>query len=1134
MKAAIPANKGTRASCPQNQGSALVIALFFIVLVSILALVFLARSASEAQGSTMSSGMVQNQILAVSAVETILADLREEMAAGATTVPTGTSAMQVTKSRAMIPARTLKAGIPAAPAQTGYTNYVNLVKQSVSGAPFYPSNAPYAAKGPVPAQGAARASAISTETPALDGRVIPAAKWNKVQLVGGTGFSWSSTQSPDWILIQRSGVQTSGTDAFDPAFADPKTQNTSYVIGRFAYNIYNVGGLLDVNVAGYNSSDTTAVADAARKGSLAWADLSVIPGILVPDALVAWRNAATSQPSSYLKKLEDWSLPQGFLKPYSDGTSNDRYFFSRQDLLNYQKEFPNVLTTEALPYLTTFTRDLNQPSFAPSPNRPKVLLSGTAGGNSGKDRDDDYNPSFLTIRDPADPTEPLVKKRFPLSRLALITDTATAGSGSNIEKYFGLTRASSSDPWVYTQGTGTTIKWLSEITGREPDMAELLQAAIHVGTLGKQYGWNGVNSYGHNPPTAPSKIGGEDGVPEYQIIQILANIIDQYDTDSYPTHIRYNGLNFYGVENLPYLYSMPTLMYRQSLATPTVPPPVANPGPTYKLAVMIQPQVWNPHAPLQTPASAGPTEFQIIARNIEDVPVIVKTAFYWRNGTGTVYSGSSSSGYVSHFEGLGTTASVTFNPATDRIRFQTTATGDAAFREPFALKYTGYPAGSNSTGYVEEPILDASELEAGNNTIIGFHLGYTWGGPVTTGNLYLSESDVFGEGISFELQYKKGTSYFTYNVMEYFPGKANHLANWSSSREFSYGVSIDPRTKRWGLQGGISWRPMTSPGNLTANRYRPQGQTLWAGPNSVPPASGSPTRVTANPLSGNGWHRSANQVYGPESQNIINSNQYYDDADGLRRGADGVFSRNDNAVPLHRTNGVDFSARPVILNRPFRSVVELGYVFRDTPWRSLDFFAPESGDAALLDVFCLQEPADADAEPVVAGRVNLNTPHAVILQALIQGVAKAQGVPITDTESLKAAEALVEWTGNLSNSNRGPLKNPAELIGKALNTTTYNGYSLQLDRDSDPIFPDAADRALKPRKESVFRALADSGTTRTWNLLIDLIVQTGKYPVSAANLSQFQVASQQHYWIHLSMDRFTGKVIARQVEGVVE
>jgi hypothetical protein len=48
--------------------------------------------------------------------------------------------------------------------------------------------------------------------------------------------------------------------------------------------------------------------------------------------------------------------------------------------------------------------------------------------------------------------EPLVNKRFPPSRLGLLTPTATADRNSLIYKYFGLTRARASDPWTYDHG----------------------------------------------------------------------------------------------------------------------------------------------------------------------------------------------------------------------------------------------------------------------------------------------------------------------------------------------------------------------------------------------------------------------------------------------------------------------------------------------------------------------------------------------------------------------------------------------------------------------------------------------------------------------------------------------------------
>jgi hypothetical protein len=74
----------------------------------------------------------------------------------------------------------------------------------------------------------------------------------------------------------------------------------------------------------------------------------------------------------------------------------------------------------------------------------------------------------------------------------------------------------------------------------------------------------------------------------------------------------------------------------------------------------------------------------------------------------------------------------------------------------------------------------------------------------------------------------------------------------------------------------------------------------------------------------------------------------------------------------------------------------------------------------------------------------------------------------------------------------------------------------------------------KEAREAVMRALSDAGQTRTWNLMIDVIAQSGRYPASATNLSQFVVEGEQRYWVHIAIDRFTGQVIDRQVELVKE
>jgi len=57
--------------------------------------------------------------------------------------------------------------------------------------------------------------------------------------------------------------------------------------------------------------------------------------------------------------------------------------------------------------------------------------------------------------------------------------------------------------------------------------------------------------------------------------------------------------------------------------------------------------------------------------------------------------------------------------------------------------------------------------------------------------------------------------------------------------------------------------------------------------------------------------------------------------------------------------------------------------------------------------------------------------------------------------------------------------------------------------------------------------------TRVWTLLVDLIAQTGHFKPNAASLqNDFVVEGEQHYWLHVAIDRFTGQVLDRRVEAV--
>ena len=181
---------------------------------------------------------------------------------------------------------------------------------------------------------------------------------------------------PDWILIRRDGPLENGAAPGDYM----KKSSEDFVIGRYAYNIYDIGGLLDINVAGFDKTDSEQLQNAARKGSMAWADLSALPGINKPEEIVQWRNKLSR--SQYATLGVEWGEKNGFQKAYNNGTESDNRFYTRQDLISYKETHGrDALDKEALPYLTTFSADLDQPSFAPDPLRPKIQRTAAQGGN---------------------------------------------------------------------------------------------------------------------------------------------------------------------------------------------------------------------------------------------------------------------------------------------------------------------------------------------------------------------------------------------------------------------------------------------------------------------------------------------------------------------------------------------------------------------------------------------------------------------------------------------------------------------------------------------------------------------------------------------------------------------------------
>jgi hypothetical protein len=142
----------------------------------------------------------------------------------------------------------------------------------------------------------------------------------------------------------------------------------------------------------------------------------------------------------------------------------------------------------------------------------------------------------------------------------------------------------------------------------------------------------------------------------------------------------------------------------------------------------------------------------------------------------------------------------------------------------------------------------------------------------------------------------------------------------------------------------------------------------------------------------------------------------------------------------------------------------------------------------------------------------------------------------TDGPLTSRASLVGTWVGSSNPTSSG------SALGAAVPPnpdTFYSGFSHDIGTSAVPSINGTPTVALIPRqRDAVMRGLVDSGTTRTWNLLIDLVAQSGRFPPgipsSTTGLAEFVVEGEKHYWLHVAIDRYTGKVIDSQLEVVKE
>ncbi len=974
---------------------ALMMTLALLVLISMLVIGFLFQSTFNHKLSFGSAGQLQSQMIARTCLDSILIDLQTEIYSGSTAHTELTPPIYLPITNHLIK---INRNVP--------TNLTSLVRVSKANeaewkGSGYQSAGPIRSSHPVPAS-----------EPATSGHRISDKQWLKPQLMGESlpnGFL-----TPEFFLITRSGPLLEPEPSLQ-ILSNSNSTNRLFALGRFAYAIYDVGGLLDINVAGNPLEATNNV----QRGRLHQADLSQIPGFSNPKAFFSWRNAGSrSDPNWFFENTNSFLLPH----------PGDQKFVTRQDLIKYSKDHPDVINQKALPYLTIFNREKNIPTYSPTtPNTTNVNLALVTTPNG----------------------HPLLKKRFPLTRLSKITPTSTADRGSEIYKYFGLTRNNSSTSWTYNHGSATAIYTLAEVAQNrgndaEPDFFELLKSVILEGSLGKTAG---------DPANASKdtafRTADLDSDLDRQILQIGASIIDQYDSDSWPTTILFSSNDVYGIENLPYI--------NRSFDAPYRP----NGGLSYENWYEFE--IWNPHQNSTVPQPDGPTSFRITA--------------------------TSGGAYIQLNAGAGTYTS-TINNFTTGSTFVT-----------FNSQNFSAPTLLNSANSVcDRPSIDAA------CTVRGLYIG-TLNPGLAAGVLDVAANTAGAipqNFPTFELQYKTASGqYITYQKLRNLrtsnrAGGLNFYKTLSPNRSFNF--FVDPRNSRFGGSGnsgrppGQLMRGVDGPPNTYADPYS-EGKYTVPGPYGTNPGwtllRYAPVNITHVRL-------------GALANNDALATSRYTSPDGILRWADGgLRGAADN--PMAAGNS---AARPLILNREFRSVGELGYAFRGEPWKTLDFFTTNSADAGLLDVFSISDAS------TIAGGIDLNSPSSEVLLALLAGAGSTE-FSASNTLSSTVARTMVTDLLQLTQTN--PLMNKAELVTRLSNTKVNSTYP-----------------AIKTQREALIRALAESGQTRTWNLMIDLIAQTGKFAPGAKSYSNFTVEGEKRYWLHVAIDRFTGEIIDQQMEVVNE
>jgi hypothetical protein len=1194
-------NRLPKAVSSREEAAALIIVLAFVVLLTGLGVAYLSRTTSDRQVAHSSFNQSNVDQLAQSAMDNIIGDLRQEILNGSgSPSPTASpvSLFVPTSNANMLPMRNptpTPGTTPAIP---------NLIRRSVrSEASLWPD--------PVngPAIGS-RASAVNSTNPAdasANGRFISLARWNSHYLIPKSnttdagsdpitmGFNAPNYWAPDWVFVTVAGATPS------PAPAN--------VIGRYAYAVYDEGGLLDTNAAGYPSP--TTILQYGRKGSLAFADLTGLSSYglstAASDNVVGWRNYASSQPSGTLNPpssnlsfsadatntyynfiLSDPNYIQltnyftgspltyftnSFLRTSQAPVFNnrtDQALAARQQLitLRYAVVSSGISFSNALQYLGTVSREglANVPQWNPAspdttnPNFQTLLVTSSFTRNDGTTANvGDYLVSkrfllqrlnWLTYKGPSaarniptsapsigDPDYDmwlLTRGDESSIRFGLTRNFLLQGTQQNIVKYFGLVWDATNERWNYTGPSGGTLAssltTLGSLTGtREPNFFELLQAGIINSSIGDAATSDPALPIAHQQ----SKM--------LHILTIGANLIAQSRADSYPVRIACSAagttMEAVGMPRLPCLSSLAAC-------------PIGGTGLAGGVNWLLIPNLWNPfrdtwdlteqnagntgNKPLSTPGYLRPQVRITVKGNI---------TFAAAN---TSQSGSIDPTSFSPFQPPISTGNMNVSlPLTigsnafgrdgllNAVRLGANDIGGTA---PTLFDPTQSPGGLLATygwNRVHPPANDNSTYRTDDYVVFRLSLP---GALILPVNIIVGQNPVLilqpGFQVSLDYQSPNG-QWYSYSFLQ----GNNATSTWISpdpsrpltiATSFSkYFLNITPGAlptivnsgtltpTPWSdVTGALGHAPMFAKADPRSIRYNSMigaiGManpplpfnsagvvgSIWPSPYATPPPMSPSTFPTPTPT--------PNPNPATLGDNALAGN---------------------SSNPYSETSGDGW--RPVMMNRPFRSVGEMGYTFRDQPFRTLSFSSVNSPDAGLLDLFSVNDYSDPSG--MRGGVISLNSRQAPALAGVLTNTIRREDTPRSSGAApspspspLASPVANSVATSLTLSTISSPLVNKADLASLTANLPNTSGLG---------------PNAPKTQREAVARSLGEVVQTRSWNLLIDVIAQSGKYAPGATSITQankFVVDGEQRYWVHVAIDRFTGQVVEKQIEVVNE